>query len=100
MKMVYTNENSFLVNNVKNLIESHKIEVFLKNEYAQGAAGAISTFDAWPEIWVVNNSDFERVKEIVKSSQGKSTDDWICENCSETNDPSFEICWNCQCVNS
>ena len=101
MKMVYTNESGFLVNNVKNLIEAQKIEVFLKNEYAQGAAGGISAFDSWPEIWVVHDSDVDSVIEIVQSSQSSSnTADWVCKNCSETNDSSFEICWKCQCGNS
>ncbi|MEH6550050.1 MAG: DUF2007 domain-containing protein [Pseudomonadales bacterium] len=95
--MVYTNENAFIANNVKNLIESQEIEVFLKNKYAQGAVGEISAFDSWPEIWIVNDLDFKRATEIVKSSQNSNnTIDWTCKNCSEGNDSSFEICWKCQ----
>ena len=101
MKMVYTNESHFLVNNVKNLIEAQEINTFLKNEFAQGAVGEIYAFDSWPEVWVFDDSDFDRAVEIVKSSQNSNkTVDWICKNCSERNDPSFEICWNCQCGNS
>ncbi len=97
MKMVYTNENLFLVNNVKNLIEAQGIHTFLKNEFAQGAVGEISAFDSWPEVWVFDDSDFARAFEILESSQiSNSNVDWICKNCSEKNDPSFEICWNCQ----
>ena len=98
--MVYSNESSFLVNNVKNIIEAEEIEVFLKNEYAQGAVGEISTFDSWPEIWVVNDLDYDRAIEIVKSSQSNKTGEWICKSCSESNDLSFEICWKCQRANS
>jgi len=98
MKMVYTSENHFLVNNVKNLIEAQEINTFIKNEFSQGAVGEISAFDAWPELWVFDDADFEPAVEIVKSSQSSNTSvDWICKNCAETNDPSFEICWNCQC---
>ncbi|MGL1956637.1 MAG: DUF2007 domain-containing protein [Colwellia sp.] len=96
MKMVYSNESLFLVNNVKNIIEAQDIKVFLKNEYSSGAVGEISAFDAWPEIWVVNDLDYDRVIEIVESSQGNNSEEWICENCSEANDSSFEICWQCQ----
>jgi hypothetical protein len=96
MKLVYSNENQFLVHNVKNLIEAQAIDTFLKNEFAQGAVGEISAFDSWPEIWVVDDSDFDRAVEIVKTSQSKGSGiDWNCKNCSEKNDPSFEICWNC-----
>ncbi len=55
MKLVFTNESTFLVNNVKNLLEAQKIKVFIKNEYAQGAIGEISPFDSWPELWVIND---------------------------------------------
>ncbi|MCW8833230.1 MAG: DUF2007 domain-containing protein [Colwellia sp.] len=97
MKMVYSNENHFLANNIKNLIEAQGIKTFIKNEFSQGAVGEISAFDAWPEVWVYENSDFERAEEIVKSSQSSNdAADWLCHKCSEKNDPSFEICWHCQ----
>jgi len=100
MKMIYSNENHFIVNNVKNLIEAQGISTFIKNEFSQGAVGEISAFDSWPEIWVFDDSDFEQANEIVKSSQSTGTDvDWVCENCAEKNGPSFEICWNCQSGN-
>jgi len=101
MKMVYTNENHFIANNVKNLIEAQGINTFIKNEFSQGAVGEISAFDSWPEIWVFDDSDFERADEIAKSSQSSGLSvDWVCNSCSEKNAPSFEICWNCQSGNS
>jgi hypothetical protein len=101
MKMVYANENVFMVNNVKNLIEVQQISTFIKNEFAQGAVGEISAFDSWPEVWISNDEDFDLAIKIVKSSQSSSKDeDWLCKNCSEKNDPSFEICWKCQVENS
>lgn len=99
MKMIYTNENHFLANNVKNLIEAQGISTFIKNEFAQGAIGEISAFDSWPEVWVFDDADFDRATEIMKLSQNNSkADDWVCNNCNEKNDPSFEICWNCQSI--
>jgi len=100
MKMVYTSENHFIVNNVKNLIEAQGISTFIKNEFLHGAVGELSSFDSWPEIWIFEESDFERADEIVKSIQSSDLNvDWVCNNCAEKNDPSFEICWNCQSGN-
>lgn len=96
MKMVYTNENHFLANNAKNIIESVGIVTFLKNEFAQGAVGEVAAFDCWPEVWVVDDSDFERAKAaIAESDKPRSMHDWICNHCLEKNDASFEICWQC-----
>lgn len=100
MKMVYTNENHFIVANVRNLIEAQDIKTFIKNEFSQGAVGEISAFDSWPEVWVFEDSDFDQASEIVVSSQLiDKGGDWNCAQCAEVNDASFEICWNCQCDN-
>ncbi len=89
------------MNNAKNLIDAQGISTFIKNEFAQGAVGEISAFDAWPELWVTNDEDFEQAIEILKSSQNSDKgEDWICQSCSEENDPSFEVCWNCQSGNT
>lgn len=101
MKLVFSNENQFLVNNVKNLIEAQGIETFVKNEFAQGAVGEISAFDAWPEVWVVNDEDFHRANDIAVASQQVSQgQDWICNQCHESNAGSFDVCWQCQHENS
>jgi hypothetical protein len=101
MKMLYSNENNFLVSNVKNIIESHDISTFIKNEFAQGAIGEVSAIDSWSELWVLDDADFKRAMVILESSQESiKGEDWACNHCSETNDPSFEICWNCQNVNT
>jgi len=95
--MAYTNESSFLVNNTKNLIEAEGIQTFIKNEFSQGAIGEVSVFDAWPEVWVVDDKDLEKALAIVNSSQEViKKSDWLCDNCSEKNPASFELCWNCQ----
>jgi len=100
MKMLYSNENNFLVNNIKNIIESHDINTFIKNEFSQGAIGEISAIDSWPELWVTDEDDFERAIEILESLHNSiKGDNWVCNHCSETNNPSFEICWNCQSDN-
>jgi hypothetical protein len=96
MKMVYSNESLFLVNNVKNLIDAQGISTFIKNEFSQGAIGEISAFDAWPEVWIKNDKDLERATEIINELQSNNEgEDWVCQKCSEQNASSFEVCWNC-----
>jgi hypothetical protein len=96
MKMIYTNENQFLANNAKNIVECSGIATFLKNEFAQGAVGEIAAFDTWPEVWVIDDNDYEKAKAIIASSESASRrENWICNHCFEENDSSFEICWQC-----
>jgi len=98
MKMVFSHENSFVVNNIKNLLESQGINSFIKNEFAQGAVGEISAFDAWPEVWIHNDSDVENAIAMITSLQSsQKSADWLCKHCAEKNDASFDYCWQCQC---
>ena len=97
MKLIYTNENRFLVNNAKNLLENAGIEVVLRNEFAVGAAGDLSPFDAWLELWVADDSDYEKSIQVIKHSSGSDdASEWICDHCHEVNDAAFDFCWNCQ----
>jgi hypothetical protein len=97
MKLVYSNENGFLVNNAKNLVENAGIAVALKNEYVAGGAGELSPLDTWLELWVVNDADHERAQQIIQDAVNKQQGhDWFCAQCHEKNASSFEICWHCQ----
>ena len=97
MKLLYTNESPFLVNNAKNIIEQAGFEVVLKNEFAAGAAGDLSPFDTWLELWLTKESDFLKAKKLLDTELNKSHgSDWFCQHCHERNDAAFEICWQCQ----
>jgi len=97
MKLIYTNENRFLVSNVKNIVEASGIPVVLRNEYAIGGAGDLSPFDTWLELWVEDDADYTKAKQVIKDSFcTDSTAEWICGECKESNDASFEFCWQCQ----
>jgi len=97
VKLLYTNENRFLVSNAKNIIENAGIPVFLKNEYAAGGSGDLAPLETWLELWVAVDSDYEKAVQVLESSiSPQGSDDWTCQNCSEQNDASFEFCWNCQ----
>ncbi|ALS99583.1 DUF2007 domain-containing protein [Lacimicrobium alkaliphilum] len=97
MIKVYSNEDRFLVQQIKDMLESNGIPCFIKNEFAIGGAGDLSPFDCWPEVWIIDNdwqTKAEQVIEGVKSDpqQGR---DWCCKKCGETNAGSFGICWSC-----
>jgi len=97
MKLIYTHENRFIVNNMKNIVENARIDTLFKNEYIAGAAGDLAPLDTWLELWVENDEDYEKAIELIKDVNSKSiSDDWVCPNCNETNSAAFELCWNCQ----
>jgi len=97
MKLIYTNENQFIVSNVQNVVQNAGIDVTLKNEYVAGGAGDLSPFDTWLELWVTEDKDYDKAIKIIASiNNTDNTDDWFCSQCHEKNSSSFEICWQCQ----
>ncbi len=97
MKLIFTNENRFIVSNIKNIIENAGIKTIFKNEYIAGAAGDLSPLDTWLELWVEEDSNYDNAITIIKELNTKTNnDDWICQKCHEKNNAAFEICWQCQ----
>ena len=100
MKLVYTNESLFLLTNAQNILQAQRIEVIVKNEFAHGAIGEISTIDCWPQLWIVNERDYDKGDELIANLLSKqTTTEWICNHCHEKNAGSFELCWQCQSEN-
>lgn len=96
MRMVYTNNNRFIVGNAKNILEAHGFEIFLKNEHASSAIGEVSPFDTWLELWVVKDRDYERACRVLENALSSEDEPgWRCKKCNEDNDASFDLCWNC-----
>lgn len=98
MKLLYTDENTVIVSNAKNIVEANGIDVVLKNEFTAGRVtpGHIGL----PELWVVNDADYDRAVNLIETALSiKDAVEWVCSKCGESNDPSFELCWKCQSAN-
>ena len=96
MKKVFTHENRMIVFNMKNVLQEAGIDTVVVNEFAAGGAGDLPAFDTWPEIWVKDDSKFQRAQVILQAILKNNADRaWVCRQCHESNDAAFEICWNC-----
>ena len=74
------------------------IEFSIKNEFASGAIGDLPFTEVWPELWLINDNQFEQADEICKRIQQEAEQnnvDWTCTQCEEINASSFEFCWSC-----
>ena len=70
----------------------------MKNELLSGGVGELPPTEVWPELWVVNNDDKEIAKKLVDGflqSIKANPQIWVCSNCGEKIEGSFNICWSC-----
>ena len=82
--------------NIRNLLREAGIETVLRNEFAGGGIGDLPAFDTWPELWVEDESEFERASEILREIESETPGgDWYCRGCQELNHASFQLCWQC-----
>lgn len=83
---------------VQGLLNEAGIESRILNEYAQGGTGEIPFTQAYPEIWLVYESDTEKAKTIIKSFETSQQlgEEIVCSKCHEPNPNTFETCWRCK----
>lgn len=91
MQKVYSNENQPIVVHAKNLLENAGIEVQIKNEFVGANLSHISQMELW-----VSENDFEKATQIVNTKPEQGQQAWVCQNCNETNEGNFNVCWKCQ----
>ena len=95
MKRIFTHENRLIVFNLKNLLSEQGIPCIVKNEFSGGAVGDLAPFETWPELWVLNDSDFERAEDLIQQLQQEDEREVKCPHCGEMSAAQFRICWNC-----
>jgi len=94
MQLVYSNAQLVLVVNAQNTLQEAGIESQLKNEFLAGAAGDLSPFDTWPELWV-SPADVDKASALIDAISSVQGSDWRCRECGEENGSAFEQCWKC-----
>jgi len=98
MKKVYSSDSFFLVGHLRELLENHHIRCITKNEFLLGAAGELPPTECWPELWIAEDFQYEKARELVEgflaSNAGNATE-WRCPACGERLEGQFTACWNC-----
>ncbi len=82
---------------VRGLLAQAGIEARVFNENAQSIMGEIPFYQAWPEVWIMKESDAKHARELIHeierphSMSGAA----FCPHCHEDNPANFQTCWSC-----
>jgi len=97
MKKLTSSESLVTINHYKNVLDSEGIASVIKNAILGGIAGEMPLDQVWPELWVVNDHDYDRAKQLidVNITDESPKDPWKCRECGEENEGQFAACWNC-----
>lgn len=100
MKLVFDHIDFTVVGHLQTILEGEGIRSEIRNLNASGTAGAVPIAQVYPELWILDNRDEARAKEIIREFRTVAADtptgpDWICPVCHEAVDGVFSECWNC-----
>ncbi len=98
MKKIYEHLEYARVGHYEAILESEGIPTLVKNLGASVGTGEIPFTEVFPELWVVNDEDYDRALALLEAYQPPDTTgltDWTCPQCGERVEKEFGECWNC-----
>jgi hypothetical protein len=102
LRKVYSAENVQEAYLIKAELEDAGIEAFVVGEHLQNAIGELPVSNTAPQV-EVRATDFDQARQIVLERQANRrkvsehpSSEWTCPHCDEPNEPTFDLCWNCQ----
>jgi hypothetical protein len=97
VKKIYSAANLIEAQLMLDMLGHAGINARLFNENAQGGLGEIPFTHAYPEVWLINDSDVERGQRLVESYESSPAETGVvfCRSCAEENPRNFQLCWHC-----
>lgn len=100
MKRIYSALNLPDAHIVANLLAQAGIATQIFNTNAAGALGELPVDAAQPQVWIENDAQEVRARELIEAHQTANvrTAQRACLSCGEMSPGNFETCWNCGTV--
>ena len=97
MKKLTSADTLVTIYHYRNVLESEGIPSQIRNEHLSPIAGEVPFIETWPELWVVNDLDYDRAKQLIDAAISDESPKraWKCRKCGESNEGQFAACWNC-----
>jgi len=98
VKKVTSADSLITINHFRNLLISEGIPAFLRNEHLGSIMGQVPFQEAWPELWVENDLDYDRALQLIDSeaiAAESPSASWHCSKCGTEIEGQFSVCWKC-----
>jgi Putative prokaryotic signal transducing protein len=98
MKKLFVSQHLFEVEMRKERLEQAGISCMIKNQRLSGLAGEIPFTEVFPELWVVQDEDAYRARQVLDEeliTQPSNPAAWVCTDCGEQHESQFSECWKC-----
>ena len=76
-------------------LRSAGFDVSVQREFAGGIAGEIPVDQALPEIWIMDDDQHARARQLLRDLQNLPQRRWHCARCTELVEGPCDQCGNC-----
>ena len=97
LKRLYAAADLIEAQLLKDLLHEAGIVTEIFNQNARSGTGEIPFTHAYPELWLRNEYDHERARQIIDEYENTDISAGVifCGNCQEENPRNFASCWHC-----
>ena len=98
MRRIYVSHDSMIIGHARQVLENNAIRCIVRNDFLLGGAGELPVNETWPELWVVDDGEFERARALIDALVETATASaipWDCGFCGERIEGQFTDCWAC-----
>jgi hypothetical protein len=96
VKLLLRCEHAIAAAHLAGALRAAGIDCEVRNTTLSGALGEIPFLECAPQIWISNDLDEARARELIALlRQPPAGDPWTCSACGETLEPQFAQCWSC-----
>ena len=95
MKRLTTAPNLALATLWADLLSHAGVPTTVQRQYASSIAGEVPPDQTLPEIWVQDETQLERARQLLHELRHPRPRRWTCPACNELVEGPFEQCWNC-----
>ena len=98
MRKVYASDDFLLVGHLRQVLENHHVHCVVRNEHLIGGAGELPPIECWPELWIVDDDQWEKARALVDAclpDRSRQRRPWCCPGCGESLEGQFTECWRC-----
>ena len=97
VKRLYTAADLIEAQLLKDLLREVGIVTEIFNQNARSGTGEIPFTHAYPELWLKNETDQARARQIIDEYENTEIPTGVifCRSCNEENPRNFASCWQC-----
>lgn len=77
------------------MLTSAGIDASIQRMFLQGSIGEVPPHEAALEIWIADEKQADRARQLIDDLRRTPQRPWFCANCKEQIEGGFEQCWQC-----